>query len=78
MKKKTYTVGSIYRNNKTVPFIRLAGKWLSEMGFETENKFSLIESKNMLILIKEDTKQIEKEKEIRVLERKLNQLKSNK
>ena len=78
MQRKTYTVGYIFQNNKPVPFIKLAGKWLSKMGFETEDKFSLIEGKNMLILIKEDREKVEKEKEIKLLEKRLKQLKSNK
>lgn len=78
MQKKTYTVGYIFQNNKSVPFIKLAGKWLIKMGFETEDKFSLIEGKNMIILIKEDREKVEKEKEIKILEKRLKQLKSNK
>ena len=32
------TVGSVHRNNKLVPLIRLSGSWLAENGFKTGRK----------------------------------------
>lgn len=53
MKKKTYTVSSTGVDGK-VPFIRIAGKWLSKKGINIGDKLSLIESENMIILLKEN------------------------
>jgi len=37
-----------------VPFIRITGKWLSRKSINIGDKLSLIESENMLILLKEN------------------------
>ena len=61
MKKKIYTVGALCQNG-FVPIIRITGKWLKKIGIDKGDKLSLIESQNMIILIKENRKGIEKEK----------------
>ena len=51
---KIYTVSSL--NNK--PFIRLSGKWLKDKGFDKGDKFRLFYDNDILVLIKinkEDT-----------------------
>ena len=77
MKKKIYTVGSLCQKDY-VPSIRLTGKWLQKIGIDKGDKLSLIESQNMIILIKENRKEIKKEKEIKRLELKLKTLKDSK
>jgi len=77
MKKKIYTVGALCQNG-FVPTIRITGKWLKKIGIDKGDKLSLIESQNMIILMKENRKEIERNNEIKHLELRLKELKDNK
>jgi len=50
MKTERKTSYMAYEKNK-VPFIRLSGKWLSNIGFNVGTKFQLIKEKNKIILV---------------------------
>ena len=51
-KKKDHklTVGSIYFNEKRVPFIRLSGDWLNRQGFSLGKKIIVREEPGQLVL----------------------------
>ena len=53
MTKRTYTISTTL-GKKDIPAIRITGKWLNGKGFNIGDKLELIESNNMLILIKEE------------------------
>ena len=75
MQKRTYTVSTVFGG--IYPSIRLSGKWLEDKGFEIGSKLELIESNNMIILIKKPNHVVQKEKrqfEISKLEKQLKQL----
>ncbi len=77
MYNKTYTVGYMMGKDD-VPFIRLSGNWLKEQGFNVGDKLKYISSKNMIILVKQAVDEtLEKQKEIKKIEKQLKELKSN-
>ena len=51
MKHRILTISRSPSNNPDYPFIKIAGKWLSEIGFTVGNKV-LVESKKGTIQIK--------------------------
>ena len=72
-KKRRYTVS----NYENLPFIRMTGKWLEEIGINIGDKLEFIEGKNMIILTKvsaNELKQLKNEYEIKQLQQRLNDL----
>lgn len=62
------------------PFIRLSGNWLKDQGFNVGDKLKYISSKNMIILVKmpnDKTPEDKKQQEIKKLENRLKELRSN-
>jgi len=53
-RKKRFTVGHQIKANNQVgyPSVRLWGKWLLDFGINAGDTIEVIESKNMLILVK--------------------------
>lgn len=48
--KKARKTSYIAYKNKCVPFIRLSGKWLEELGFNVGSNFMLVKENNKLTL----------------------------
>ena len=44
------SVSQFSRKSNNVPFIRLCGKWLRDIGFETGDKIQVTPSKNLIII----------------------------
>lgn len=79
MCNKIYTVGYMMGKEDT-PFIRLSGNWLKDQGFNVGDKLKYISSKNMIILVKmpnDKTPEDKKQQEIKKLENRLKELRSN-
>ncbi len=55
MTKRVLTVSAMY-DRRELPFIRLRGKWLQDLGFGIGRKFTVEENEGQLILsvVKED------------------------
>ena len=73
MNYNTYKVSETYRNNSSVPFIRLKGKWLEELNFNIGENIVVYKSKDKLIITKPNEEQLKllnskkQEKEIKQL-----------
>jgi toxic protein SymE len=51
MEKRQLTVSYTYtQSGKEIPFIRLQGKWLKELGFEIGEKITVKEQRGLLVL----------------------------
>jgi hypothetical protein len=49
-KQRILTIYYIYKNNKRVPYIRLTGNWLKDLGFTQGRKIKLtLENKKIII-----------------------------
>jgi hypothetical protein len=72
---RTYTVG---RTMEDTPCINIRGKWLRNIGIDLGSKMKLLESDNMIVLLKlpeDEVKRKKLEVEVANLERKLEALK---
>lgn len=80
MNFKPYKISESYQNNKTVPFIRLKGKWLEELNFNIGEDIIVSKSKDKLIITKPNEEQLKilkskrQEKEIKQLLEKMETL----
>ena len=80
MNFKPYKISESYHNNKTVPFIRLKGKWLEELNFNIGEDIIVSKSKDKLIITKPNEEQLKilkskrQEKEIKQLLEKIETL----
>jgi formylmethanofuran dehydrogenase subunit D len=50
MKNRRLTVGSTYFKEKEVPFIRLSGDWLKNLGFSSGQKVVIREEPGILVI----------------------------
>jgi hypothetical protein len=78
-KERFLKISSISSRTKPVPFIRISGKWLEDVGFEVNTSIRITVSKERLIIVPDFERPMRvRDCEIKKLKRRLTELENQK